>query len=1054
MNRARESRLISGCSSWDEFFAAACSLPNTAQQGAAFERLVQLYLKTQPEYQTHLRSVWTLAEVPMEVRTQLRLTQVDEGIDLIAKTRDGDYWAIQCKFRRNKDHRLTRRELSTFTSLTFHSCQGISLAVIAHTCAKPVKKHGLLPNTVELGLERWLALAGDDWQRIRSLTIGKSIRPRPRKPRAHQRRAIAAAKKHYVEDGASRGRLIMPCGTGKSLTAFWIARALAARTILVAVPSLALVRQSLTDWTREFLAAGQVPEWLVVCSDESTGNLDRDEFVGTTYDLGIPTTTDAAEIADFLKRDTSRLKIAFTTYQSGNRLAQGAKRADFTFDLGIFDEAHKTVGAKSKAFAALLFDSNVPVRRRVFMTATERVLSSRNDDVLSMDDPSTYGDRFHLLSFKQAIGDKLISDYRLVTITVSDERIQRLIEDRRLLNIGKTGLDDADAQSLAAGIALKRTYEKYKVRHAISFHRSIRSADQFADQQASLNEIDGLGPLVTSLHISSKKSAGERADLMRSFANAERALLTNARCLTEGVDIPAIDCVLFADPKQSSIDIVQAAGRALRNFEGKEFGYIVLPLVVPSGMTFDEFAETTEFRQVAKTITALSIQDERIAEEFRAVDRAKKPTGRVVSIEGDVPVGMRIDAGQFAVKISTKVWQRVGRANWRSFTEAREYVRSQRLRSLRDWREFVSSDRLPSDIPSNPNRTYLGDGWLGMGDWLGTGNVAPFLMQFRPFTEARSYARSLGLKSRTEWNTFWKSGKCPSDVPAAPWKTYRGAGWRGMGDWLGTGTVAPRLRIYRPFEKARTFVQSLRLKSRAAWTSYCAGGNCPGDIPSKPGRVYQTDGWLGWGDWLGTGTVAPRLRRYRRFDEARAFVQSLRLNSGAQWRDYWASGQCPSDIPAAPHYVYADSGWKSMGDWLGTGSVAPRLREFRRFEEARDYVRSMGFKSDEQWREFASSGKRPHDIPSNPNITYAADGWTSMDDWLGPGTILPRTRQFRSFDKARDFSRSLRLKSRASWREFAASGSRPLDIPYNPQKLYASDGWVSWDDWLGVARVK
>jgi superfamily II DNA or RNA helicase len=1049
---AREDRVIASCATWDAFFSATCTLPTTAQQGAAFERLTQLYLRTQPEYQSLLADVWQLSEVPAKVREELRLTKVDEGIDLIARTRDGDYWAIQCKFRTDKNHRLTRRELSTFTSLSFHTCRGISLAVVAHTCAKPVKKHDLLPNTVEIGLERWLQLTEGDWSRIKSATAGRIARPVARSPRPHQIAAIEAADKHFVKGGASRGRLIMPCGTGKSLTAFWIAQALSARTILVAVPSLALIRQSLTDWTREYLAAGVVPEWLVVCSDDSTGNLDRDEFVGATYDLGIPTTTDAAEIAAFLKRDARKHKIVFTTYQSGSRLAQGAKRADYTFDLGIFDEAHKTVGVKSKAFAALLFESNVAVRRRVFMTATERVLSGRNDDVLSMDDPSTYGDRFFLLSFKQAIGEKLISDYRIVTITVSDERVQQLIEDRRLLDIGTPESDEADAQSLAAGIALKRTYEKYRVRHAISFHRSIRSATQFAEQQATLNEIDALGPRVTSLHVSSKRSAGERADLMRTFADTDRALLTNARCLTEGVDIPAIDCVLFADPKQSTIDIVQAAGRALRKFEGKEYGYIVLPLIVPPGMAFDEFAETTEFRQVAKTIAALSVQDERIAEQFRAVDRSRKPSGQLVTIEGDVPVGMRIEAGDFAARISTRVWEQVGRANWRSFEDARRHVRSLGIKTVGQW--YGTCD-LPPDIPRAPDVLYRGKGWLSWGDWLGTGTVSSRLRRYREFSDARAYARSLGLKSYKDWKRFASTEGLPQDIPIAPHLNpqYRQAGWISWGDWLGTGSVGPGLKRYRAFKEARDFARSLNLKSSADWYAYAKSGRLPLDIPADPRTHYVDEGWKDMGDWLGTGVIAPQFAMFRPFADARSFVHALRLKTGHEWRIYCRSKRRPVDIPTNPNRVYANDGWAGMGDWLGTGAVAKSKQEFMPFAEAREFVRKLALKNNAEWREYSRSGRRPADIPGSPEQTYADDGWNGYGDWLGTGAISYRNRRLRSFSEARSFVHTLGLKNQTQWVEYAKSDLLPVDIPRAPEGAYRNKGWKGIGDWLGTGTV-
>ena len=281
-------RFIASCGSWDDFWDRAKKL-SEAEKGIAFERLTQLYLKTEPEYRTKLQDVWLLRDVPVDVRRRLNLPGPrDEGIDLIARTRQGKYWAIQAKFRSQPDKPLNRTALSTFTSLAFHTCINVSLAVVAHTATKPVGKRHLMPNTVEIGLDRWRSLDRKGWTLIVGRLKGRSARPRPRSPRRHQRDAISAAKRHFIAHKAARGRLIMPCGTGKSLAAFWIAKALRAKTVLVAVPSLALIRQSVTDWTREFLAHNQIPDWLCVCSDETVGNLERDEFVGERYDTGLP----------------------------------------------------------------------------------------------------------------------------------------------------------------------------------------------------------------------------------------------------------------------------------------------------------------------------------------------------------------------------------------------------------------------------------------------------------------------------------------------------------------------------------------------------------------------------------------------------------------------------------------------------------------------------------------------------------------------------------------------------------------------------------------------
>ena len=424
----RPDRFISSCASWNDFWEGAKRLSSTSDKGAAFERLTQLYLQTVPEYRSELEHVWTLREVPPNVRKLLALPTLDEGIDFIARTRHGEYWAIQSKFRSQHDKPLTRKELGTFTSLAFNTCSNIALAVVAHTASKPVSKRHLMRNTTEIGLDRWQSLDQEAWSLIVGKLKGRSAAPKARTPRPHQRAAVAAAKTHFVRDGAARGRLIMPCGTGKSLTAYWIAEALKAKTILVAVPSLALVRQSLTDWTREFLAHGIKPDWLCVCSDETVGNLERDEFVGEVYDLGLPTHTDTNEIAALLRARSSGPKIVFTTYQSSSKLAAAARKARIKFDLAILDEAHKTVGVHSKTFATLLSDKKIKIQRRVFMTATERVFRGDRSDVLSMDNEKDYGARFFQLSFKEAIKQKIITDYKILTMTVSDSHVRKLID--------------------------------------------------------------------------------------------------------------------------------------------------------------------------------------------------------------------------------------------------------------------------------------------------------------------------------------------------------------------------------------------------------------------------------------------------------------------------------------------------------------------------------------------------------------------------------------------------------------------------------------------------
>lgn len=918
------SKKLLEINSWSEFFSFANTL-NEKGKGDIFEYLTKLILTTKPEYRLILKNVWIQQEgIPKEIREKVNLPTSDEGIDIVAETFTGEYWAIQCKFK-GQNHTPTYKELSTFGNLANNYCKNISLALLVHTGEKGVRKRKLLGESYsEIGLEFWLGLNVEDWERIHKQLKGQSVRPMPKIPRPHQEKAIKSATRHFIKNKARRGRLIMPCATGKSLTAFWIAHALDAKSIIIAVPSLALIKQSLEDWTREFVAHKEEPrpQWLVICSDESTAKLDKDEFVSDAHSMGIPTTTNIEVISAFLTDHQIGRKVIFTTYQSSDKLAQAAKSCKFTFDLAILDEAHKTVGVKSKTFATLLSDKNISISKRMFMTATERVMRGSNDEVYSMDDEAIYGGLFHQLTFKEAIHSEppIICDYKVLTITVTNDEIKQLIAKNKLLTDQGEKLEEQEAQSLASAIALRKATQKYGIKHAISFHRSIKSADDFAKLNSTLNSGSLDEILLSSSHISSKKSAGERARLLNDFAHEQLALMTNARCLTEGVDVPAIDCVLFADPKQSIVNIVQASGRALRPFAGKECGYIMLPLIVPDGVNFDEFTDSTPFKAVARIISALSTQDEGIAEEFRITASGKESENeRKIIFEGTVPVGMKLDLLSFADKINAKIWERVSKLNW------------------------------------------------------------------MPFIEARAFARTLILKGSKEWAAYCKSGERPPNIPAVPAKIYFAKGWKNWSDWVGTHRSGLN-EIYLSFNEARDFARKLNLKSNRAWKKYRASGEKPFNIPTRPEKRYETEGWIGYGDWLGTDNKPYAERTYRSFEEARAFVHTLNLKTYPEWRLFAKSKEMPKDIPNSPLDYYKDTGWKGCGDWLGTGSIYMGIKGNRKYlplDKAKDFVHTLKILNKEDWWDYCQSQNKPKDIPSQPQSYYRDKGWLNWEDWLG-----------------------------------------------------------------------
>lgn len=932
---------IRGCTSWHDIQNKWRSF-SEKQKGDLFEELVKAYLQLDPEYASKLKHVWLGGEVPQAIARKLQLPTSDQGIDIIAETHGGEFWAIQCKYRQDTDHSLTWRDLSTFTGLAFGVCRGFSFGII---CSTTERITHVLKDQQRIGfcaLDVWQALDADFIKRLQTHLAHKPTSLKPLKPKPHQKDAVKDAHGYFVIQKAKRGKLIMPCGSGKSLTAYWIAEKLSARSIVIAVPSLALIRQTLKVWLRETQANKQQVEWICVCSDESAGRIERDDNAVLRQDLGVPCLTDPKEITTWLKRKHRGLTIVFTTYQSGETLAKAARGAKFSFDLGVMDEAHKTVGDGEKLFSHLLHDKNLPIRRRLFMTATERRYKGSSDTVLSMDDAATYGETFHLLSFKRAMeyDPPILSDYKIISIAVSREEVADLIRKNTFVRPDKEPWnEEIEADMLASLIALRKAMKKYPIQHAVSFHGSIQRAELFKTHNDAFSKsFRSYGKLET-FHVSGKTPTGTRARVISEFARAERALITNARCLTEGVDVPGIDCVLFADPRRSAVDIVQAVGRALRPADGKEFGYVIVPILHDANATADDICNSTAFKEILTTLRALAANDDRIIEYFRGVSQGQqRKGGGSVQFDIDERIAKRINLSDFTREIELKCWDRLAKLSWRPFEEARDFVQNLGLKSANDWRNYCKGQmrhlkELPADIPVAPYQIYAQNGWSNWGDWLGTKTVAANLRDFRPFPEARGFVRKLGLRDQSEWaayssGRFHDKGLRPHDIPGNPQKVYANDGWQGMGDWLGTGRMANHKRVFLSFEEARAYVRNLGFKNENEWRKFRSGkspekGRLPSNIPTNPNRHYAEDGWIGMGDWLGTGNVANFKRKFRLFRQARDFARALGLSDVLEWRAFCngelgAAKKRPADVPSNPQQTYREKGWIGWADWLGT----------------------------------------------------------------------------------------------------------------------------------------
>ena len=1071
--------------SWDQFDEAAASLGN-AQKGLLFEHLVKHYLELDPKYQSKLEKVWLLGEVPHEVCQAIELPATDQGIDLVAVTRDGEYWAIQAKYRTDIVIALSWPEVATFAGLAFGTCKKISFGLI---CTTTERLSRTLPEYPNLGFctnEVWRHLGNDFFARVRAHIQRDSVELIPRIPKPHQSEAVEAAKKHYLDEQNARGKLIMACGTGKTLTAFWITQAISAHSVVLVVPSLALIKQNLGEWLRETVAAGKNVNWLCVCSDDSVTDIDEDSLIGYTKDLGIPCSTDAEYIATWLKAHEGKPSLVFVTYQSGRVLSEAASKASVTFDFGVFDEAHKTTGSQKKIFAHLLFDSNLPIRQRLFMTATERKYIGYSDRVASMEHTSTYGATFYSLTFKHAIEEHppLLSDYRVITVVVHEAEVARLIEKNTYLSTENEQAGAMTARTLAGVIALRKAVEKFGIRHVISFHSSIKRAKDFVGICGSVSGASDSGPRVWSYHVSGSMATSQRDRILGEFVSRSPSVVANARCLTEGVDIPAVDAVFFADPKSSTIDVVQACGRAMRLSPGKKLGYIVVPLVVQAGENAGEIIAGKEFESVLAILRSLASNDGRIVEYFRSITTGKvRKNSDMVQFESGEILPLQVDTDSFVQAIELACWERIAKLGWRPFEEAREYARSLGLKSQNDWYRLVreqeaGKQQLPPDIPRTPNVIYKDLGWNGIPDWLGYDRYEE---RWWPFERARKFARVLDLSGQVQWRDY-ACGRLtdkppkPVEVPSSPEFSYQGQGWAGYGDWLGTGRIAPQKRSTRGFATAREFARSLNLQSSKDWSKYCNGmierlPPLPEGMSTRPDRTYKHQGWVGWADWLGCAVPNAirknrRRREYRPFLDAREFVRSLGLRGQKDWFRFCRGelpekGARPNDIPVKPSEVYREQGWTGLGDWLGTDVFKSGRRTWISFEDAREFARGLKLQSVGDWKkylrgEFADLPPLPSDIPAYPHSVpvYKEAGWIGFPDWLG---FKPKRnlRGFKTYEQAKVFVHTLGLDSYREWEaycrgQYPHKGTRPPDIPACPEAYYKDSGWKDYKDWLGI----
>lgn len=640
-------------------------------KGTRFERLMQAYLKTDPLYADRFQTVWLWNDFPYKSDFGGK----DVGIDLVAQTESGDYWAIQCKCFAD-DAYIDKPAVDSFlatSSRTFDDGKTFAQRLWISTtnrwnseAEKTIRNQN--PPVSRLSLTE-LENAPVDWTELENGICGaKALKAKyPLKP--HQTEALQACHEHFKT--ADRGRLIMACGTGKTFTSLKIAETEAQNgRVLFLVPSIALLGQTLREWTAQ---AAEKINPVCVCSDaEITRDSQKNEEDGalsSIVDLALPASTNVRNIVKQLRyaETQSGMTVVFSTYQSIDIVAEAQQQVGFEFDLIICDEAHRTTGSiltgkTESAFTKIHKNAFIKAKKRLYMTATPRLYrddvkeKAKKEDILlcSMDDPAIYGEEFYRIGFAESVRQGLLSDYKVLILTLSDKEIppalQRAISDatKEISTDDATklmGCINALSKRMLIDEGLLKQSDPEPMRRAVAFCQNIKISKQIANvfNEFKNDYYDSLTPEdraelvdVCADHIDGGMSAGLRDEKMSWLKNApangkECRILTNVRCLSEGVDVPTLDAVLFLSARNSQVDVVQSVGRVMRRADGKRYGYIVIPVVVPAGVPAEEaLNDNKRFDVVWSVLNALRAHDDRFNAFVNKIELNKKRPNNIL----------------------------------------------------------------------------------------------------------------------------------------------------------------------------------------------------------------------------------------------------------------------------------------------------------------------------------------------------------------------------------------------------------------------------------------
>ena len=634
-------------------------LTNQRDRGTAFEKLAVAYLKNEPAFKNKYSNVWMLNEVPDE----FQISKQDTGVDIVAQDRvTGKLTAVQAKYYKGKVGKDTINSFIAETGKEYYT-DGMIISS-TDNWNKNAKKatEELSKDIAIIGLSQ-LQNANFDWQLFDFDSYKKDLTYKAKKLRDYQKEAISSALAYFKDH--SRGKLIMAPGTGKTFTSLKIAEALMNESgggtynVLYLVPSIQLLSQTLFNWNSDKSDDLSMISFSVVSDRKATKKKSGEDDL-SAKDIGFPATTNVDELmanyANIKKQSQKTMTVVFSTYQSIDVISKAQKQGYPEFDLIISDEAHRTTGASqmgdASVFTKVHNNDIVKGKLHLYQTATPKVYGpeakKKADDnsmvISSMDDETKYGTEIFRLGFGDAVSRGYLTDYKVSVLAVSETFVNK--EMQKVMASSTSELKTSDIGKIIGvwNAMVKRNgitgeIDGAPMKRAIAFTDTIAHSKQIAKEfNYVINDYLGAQAedsfTVDVHHVDGGLNALQKKTeldwLASDIADNEARLLSNVRFLTEGIDVPNLDAVIFLSPKKSQVDIVQAVGRIMRKFEGKEYGYIIIPIVIDTNSDpADVLDSNDKYKEVWQVLNALRSTDERFDAEINKLELNKKKSGRI-----------------------------------------------------------------------------------------------------------------------------------------------------------------------------------------------------------------------------------------------------------------------------------------------------------------------------------------------------------------------------------------------------------------------------------------